>query len=157
MTTKKKEFISQDPATTRMIAEKIWIFSKKGDAVGLMGELGCGKTVFVQGLARGLNIEKNCHVSSPSYTIINEYPGPIPLYHFDLFRIGKTEDMEELGYEEYISGEGVTAIEWAEKILDFLPEDTFFVRLKETGENSRLIEIEGNKKRMEEIMDFLNC
>ena len=90
-----------------------------GDIVALIGELGTGKTCFVRGLAIGLGIDKTVPISSPSFTIINEYPGAVPLYHFDFYRIDNVSQIFDLGYEEYFFGEGVTAIEWGENLAGF--------------------------------------
>lgn len=95
--------------------------AKPGDVYTLIGDLGVGKTVFTKGLARGLGIEEP--VSSPTFTIVQVYEdGRLPFYHFDVYRIGDTEEMEEIGYEDCIYGQGVTLIEWADLIREILPE-----------------------------------
>lgn len=95
--------------------------AKPGDVYTLIGDLGVGKTVFTKGLARGLGIEEP--VSSPTFTIVQVYEdGRLPFYHFDVYRIGDIEEMEEIGYEDCIYGQGVTLIEWADLIREILPE-----------------------------------
>ncbi len=116
---------------------------KPGSVIGLCGELGTGKTHLIKGLARGLGVDRRYYVTSPSFTIINEYPGRIPLNHIDLYRLEEINQMEELGYEEYFYGDGVTAIEWAEKILPFLPADRLMVELTHLCENRRKFKITG--------------
>jgi tRNA threonylcarbamoyladenosine biosynthesis protein TsaE len=118
-----------------------WLASllKAGDVVALYGELGAGKTCLVRGLARGLAIAEG-QVASPSYSLINEYPGPLPLFHLDCYRLHLDEEIEELGLEEYFDGPGITVIEWAERIKD-LPEDRLdivFTILDETGRHIRI-------------------
>lgn len=96
--------------------------AKAGSVYTLNGDLGVGKTVFTQGFAKGLGIEEP--VNSPTFTIVQIYEeGRMPLYHFDVYRIGDVEEMDEIGYEDYFYGEGVCLIEWAELILDILPEN----------------------------------
>lgn len=100
----------------RQLAEK----AKPGDVYTLVGDLGVGKTVFTQGIGRGLGIEEPIH--SPTFTIIEEYSsGNMPFYHFDVYRIGDVEEMDELGYEDYFYGEGITMIEWSNLIEEILP------------------------------------
>lgn len=101
---------------------KIGLAAKPGDVIGLRGDLGVGKTVFTQGVAAGLGITEP--VSSPTFTIVQTYEeGRLPLYHFDVYRIGDPGEMDELGYEEYFYGDGVTIIEWASLIEELLPKE----------------------------------
>lgn len=100
-----------------------------GQVFTLMGDLGVGKTVFTQGLARGLGIEEP--VSSPTFTIVQVYEeGRLPFYHFDVYRIGDVEEMDEVGFDDYIMGEGVSLIEWADLIQEILPEKRTEVRIE---------------------------
>jgi len=102
--------------------------AKKGEIYCLSGDLGVGKTVFTQGFAKGLGIEEA--VSSPTFTIVQQYAGRLPLYHFDVYRISDIEEMDEIGYEEYFYGDGVCLIEWAELIEELLPPDCIRVKIK---------------------------
>lgn len=111
-----------------------------GDVICLTGELGTGKTCFVKGIAVGLGI-KGKVVTSPTFIIIREYKGRIPLYHIDLYRIGFVEDIRDIGMEEAIYGQGVAAIEWAERISDVLPDERIDVTLKYVDEKTRIIEM----------------
>lgn len=123
-----------------------------GDVVALVGDLGTGKTQFIKGLAEGVGVGKATYVSSPSFTLINEYPGRIPFYHIDLFRLRSEKEAEGLGLEEYVRGNGVTAIEWADKIPSLLPEALLWVKIHYTGKNTRSIEITPKGKRYEQLM-----
>ncbi len=126
-------------AIARSFAEKL----KAGDTVCLYGGLGAGKTAFVQGLAEGLGIDEP--VTSPTFTIVNEYYGRLPLYHFDVYRIADPDEMYEIGYDEYVYGDGVSVIEWSELIDEILPEKRYNVKIsKDYGkhENYREIDIE---------------
>jgi tRNA threonylcarbamoyladenosine biosynthesis protein TsaE len=114
-----------------------WVTS--GDVIALYGELGTGKTVLVRGLASSLGVRGR--VESPSFTIVCEHEGRIPLYHMDLFRLSSVEEILKIGYEEYLYGDGVCAIEWAEKMGPLLPRRRLDVRLRHIGENRRRIEV----------------
>ena len=111
--------ITNSPVETRRLGEKLGRLLAPGDLIALTGELGAGKTVLVQGIAAGLGIEDT--VTSPTFLIIKEYPGKIPLYHIDAYRLAGPDELLDLGYEEYFFGQGVTVIEWADLILDLLP------------------------------------
>lgn len=123
--------------------------AKPGQIYTLNGDLGAGKTIFTKGMAAGLGIEEP--VSSPTFTIVQEYSGGrLPLYHFDVYRIGEPEEMEEIGYDDYFFGEGVCLIEWAELIRELLPERVISVSIEkdlEKGFDYRLIHIEGMEER----------
>jgi len=112
---------------------------KAGDVVAIRGDLGAGKTVFVKGIARGLGIAEM--VTSPTFTILREYAGWIPLYHFDVYRIKDPDEMEDTGFFELIGGEGVVVIEWADKIEELLPPGKNDVIIEKTGENQRKITV----------------
>lgn len=107
---------------TFALGERIGKAAKAGQVFTLIGDLGVGKTVFTQGMAKGIGITEP--VSSPTFTIVQEYgEGRLPFYHFDVYRIGDVEEMDEIGYEDYIYGEGVCLIEWANLIEEILPEN----------------------------------
>jgi tRNA threonylcarbamoyladenosine biosynthesis protein TsaE len=120
-----------------------------------VGELGAGKTQFIKGMAMGVGVGKPTYISSPSFTLINEYPGKIPFYHIDLFRLEWEKEAEDLGLEDYFQGEGVTAIEWADKIPSFLPKEMLFIHIVYTGTNTRSLEIIGKGKRYLRIVEGL--
>jgi tRNA threonylcarbamoyladenosine biosynthesis protein TsaE len=124
-----------------------------GDVVALTGELGAGKTQFIKGLAAGVGIENSAYLSSPSFTLIHEYPGEIPFYHMDFFRLAKEEEAEALGLEEYFQGGGITAIEWADKISSLLPKELLSIRIAYVAKNIRFLEIAGNGKRYLNLVD----
>ena len=111
-----------------------------GSVICLTGELGAGKTCLIKGMAEGLGV-KSKEVSSPTFIIIREYKGRLPLYHIDLYRIGLVDDIRDIGMEEIIYGNGVTAIEWAERINDVLPDERIDIKLEWVDEKSRAIEI----------------
>ena len=114
-----------------------------GDVVALAGDLGAGKTRLVQGIAQGLDVPESSCVRSPSFTILNIHTGRCDLYHLDLYRIGTPAELEDLGYREIFYGEGVTVIEWADKIEGLLPAAHFLVSLEILSETARRITLEG--------------
>lgn len=114
---------------------------KKGAFVALTGELGTGKTIFTKGIAKGLGVRGYKYVNSPSFVIIKEYKGKIPLYHFDIYRFESSNDLNSVGYEDYFYGKGVTVVEWADKIRDILPKKRIEVQFKHGGEKKRKIKI----------------
>lgn len=120
---------SFSPETTAELGNRIGKQVVAGDIICLNGDLGVGKTVFTQGLAMGLGISEP--VNSPTFTLIQEYDeGRIPLYHFDVYRISGSWDMDDLGYEDYFYGEGVCLVEWGNLIEELLPENTIFVTIE---------------------------
>jgi tRNA threonylcarbamoyladenosine biosynthesis protein TsaE len=136
-----KVFTTNSPDETEGLGRSLAERLKPGDVVALTGELGSGKTRFVQGIARGLDIKG--YVKSPSFTIVNVYEGGrLPLYHIDLYRIATGGELEGLGLEEYIYGDGVSVIEWADRAMDMLPEGAIIIKFSYKGECEREIEIE---------------
>ena len=128
---------------TENIASAIAKTLKKGDVLCLNGDLGAGKTAFVGGLAKGLGIGE--YISSPTFTIVNCYDGEIPLYHFDVYRISDSDEMFDIGFDEYLSGDGIAVIEWSEIIEDILPEHRLDITIKKdlsVHENYREIIVE---------------
>ena len=133
------------PEDTFALGQKIGELVKPGTVISLVGDLGVGKTVFTQGLAKGLGITEP--VNSPTFTIVQVYDGGrLPFYHFDVYRIGDIEEMDEIGYEDYFYGEGVCLIEWADLIRELLPEHTGRIVIekdREKGFDYRRITLEG--------------
>jgi tRNA threonylcarbamoyladenosine biosynthesis protein TsaE len=140
--TEQEVFILRTHSTeeTKQLAREIASILKKGDVVSLSGALGTGKTVFAQGIAEGLGIKDR--VTSPSFTLIKEYHNSLSLYHFDIYRLTSASELIDLGYEEYFYGEGISVIEWGEKIKELLPQNHLEVRITRLEEESwRRIEI----------------
>lgn len=139
---------TRSPEETFLVGEKIGRNALPGQVYTLNGDLGVGKTVLTQGVAKGLGIEEP--ISSPTFTIIQEYEGGrLPFYHFDVYRIGDLEEMEEIGYDDYFFGEGICLIEWANLIEEILPKNRITIVLEkdlEQGFDYRRITIEGIEK-----------
>lgn len=109
-----------------------------GDVVCLEGDLGAGKTHFIKGIAEGLGIDPS-KVSSPTFNIVNEYTGEIPLYHFDCYRIEREEEMQEIGFDDYLFGDGISVIEWPSKISGLIPENAIKINMEHAGKSKRII------------------
>ncbi len=139
---------------TKNFGEKLGRILKSGDIVCLIGDLGTGKTTLTKSIAKGLEVED--YVTSPTFTLINEYKGRVPLYHFDVYRLGDIDEFYDLGYEEYIYSSGVTVIEWADKVLELFPENRINIEIKK-GERyeDRIIYIYGQGSRAKEIIKEL--
>ncbi|MFZ2394831.1 MAG: tRNA (adenosine(37)-N6)-threonylcarbamoyltransferase complex ATPase subunit type 1 TsaE [Smithella sp.] len=150
----KIEIISESARQTEEIACFIGRELREGDVLALSGELGSGKTCFTGGLARGLGVSDKYQITSPTFTLINEYPARCKLYHFDVYRLNSYSEFEDLGYEEYFCGKGIVVIEWAEKIIQIFPADAFFISFEYIDENKRKIVIKGLKDRLKEWVRY---
>ena len=135
------ELLSFCPEETFLIGKRVAVFLSSGSLVALNGELGSGKTSLAKGIAAGLGINEN--LTSPTYTIINEYSGQPVLYHIDAYRLNGGRDFEDIGGDEIINSGGICIIEWAERILKFLPSSAITISIKITGSSARLIQVKG--------------
>ena len=135
----KYQITTRSVDETQKLGEIIGTAVTGGTVLALTGDLGSGKTAFVQGLARGLEVPYDYYITSPSYTLINEYPGRYPLFHVDLYRISDPMDMENIGLYEILHNSGIVAIEWADRIEQKLLPDPINIHFELTGEKSRKI------------------
>lgn len=149
----RRVFQTQSAAETRRYGKILGRLLPPGSVIGLVGELGAGKTQFIKGLAAGVGVRRSVYVTSPSFTFVNEYSGKIPFYHIDLYRLGDEEEAETLGLEEYIRGRGVTAIEWADKALSLLPRELLWVHMGYAGIRDRTIAFLPQGKPYEAILN----
>jgi tRNA threonylcarbamoyladenosine biosynthesis protein TsaE len=143
-----------DPAETFQLASNLAELLQPGDVICLEGDLGAGKTTFTKGLAKGLDVMKT--VNSPTFTIIKEYKGRLPLYHMDVYRVA--DSYEDLGFDEYFEGDGVSVVEWAHLIEEQLPTETLTIYLYHEGSEKRKIVFAPKGKRYEQLCKeiFLN-
>ena len=138
------EFITNSPAETESIGVALGQRLKPGTVIAYRGDLGAGKTAFTRGLARGLGCREI--VTSPTYTIVNEYlGGRIPLFHFDMYRLRSSDDLWDIGWDDYLERGGVCAVEWSENVDDAM-EAPIIITIEKTGEESRRITIEGGEE-----------
>ena len=137
------EIITNSPAETEAAGAALAAELKPGSVIAFTGDLGAGKTAFTRGLARGLGVEER--VTSPTFTIVNEYEGGrLPLFHFDMYRLGSSDELFDIGWEDYLSRGGVCAVEWSENIADALEEGTIRVDIRRGAhDDQRIITITG--------------
>ena len=139
---------TNSPEETERVGEALGRIVRPGTVIAYRGDLGAGKTAFTRGLARGLGYREP--VTSPTYTIVNEYlGGRLPLFHFDMYRLGSSDDLWDIGWEDYLERGGVCAVEWSENVADAM-EDAISVTIEKLGEDTRRITIEGG----ENLADF---
>ena len=138
-------YVTNSPAETEALGQRLAERLQPGDVIAYTGDLGAGKTAFTRGLARGLGITER--ITSPTFTIVNEYQGGrLPLFHFDMYRLGSSDELFDIGWEDYLARGGVCAVEWSEIVADALEEDCIRVDIRQGDtENQRKITIEGVK------------
>ena len=136
------QYFTNSAEETERLGQRLGETLRGGEVVAYLGELGAGKTAFTRGLARGLGI--SMRVTSPTYTIVNEYTGGrLPLFHFDMYRLGSEEELFDIGWEDYLIRGGVCAVEWSENVSGAM-EDAITVRIEKTSDEGRKITIEGS-------------
>lgn len=150
--TKDMTLITHDPKETYAIGKLLGERLQPGDVVALSGELGAGKTCLTQGIAAGMGIGPEYPITSPTFTIINEYPGRLTLYHLDMYRLADAAELRDIGFEDCFNNRGVVVIEWAEKIMDDLPAGTLFILLTYLDANKRQIVISRCRKRNDQLI-----
>ena len=134
------EFVTHSPKETEALAARLAAGLKPGAVIAYRGDLGAGKTAFTRGLARGLGVTDR--VTSPTFTIVNEYSGTIPLFHFDMYRLASSDDLWDIGWEDYLERGGVCAVEWSENVADAM-EGAIRVDIAKLSDDTREITIEG--------------
>jgi len=148
-----QEIVSRSPKETRRLGERLGRLAQPGDVLLLVGDLGAGKTCLAQGVAWGLDIQG--YASSPSFVIVKEYPGRLPLYHIDLYRVDKIEEVMGLGLDDYLYGNGVCIVEWADRGLSALPAEYLLIKLDYRSETERHLSFEPEGKRYLELLSEL--
>ena len=148
----KEHFVSAGPEETRTLGQKLAKLLKPGDNLALTGNLGSGKTTFTKGLAKGLGVKNPEYVNSPSFVLMREYEGKAKLYHFDLYRLDDLEDIEYIGIQEYLNGDGITAIEWADKMEVLLPAEYLEITITIKDREKRLFTLRPHGKRYDNIV-----
>ena len=137
------EYLSHNVTETEALGSRLAKVLHPGDVLAYFGDLGAGKTAFTRGLAAGLGCVGR--VTSPTFTIVNEYEGPVPLFHFDMYRLGDSDELFDIGWEDYLVRGGICAVEWSERVTDAIPEDAVTVTIRRCEENDewRSIIVEG--------------
>ena len=146
-------FISESPEETQRLGEELGRLTQPGDLFLLVGNLGTGKTCLTQGIAWGLGIEG--YATSPSFVVVNQYRGKLPLYHIDLYRLDRIEEVIELGLDDYLYSEGVSVVEWAEKALAVLPKEHLLIEMNFLSDTSRNVVLKPSGERYVEMLSQL--
>jgi tRNA threonylcarbamoyladenosine biosynthesis protein TsaE len=149
------EFLTHSPQETMQLGKILGEWLAPGDAVALIGDLGAGKTTLAKGIACGAGVEDEGDVTSPTFVLVNEYQGRFPVYHADLYRLQEAHEVEDLGWEEFIFGNGISLMEWAEKIPGILPEDRIEVRISWLSAEERKFVITGKGAKAQNIVRLL--
>ncbi|MGW8193434.1 MAG: tRNA (adenosine(37)-N6)-threonylcarbamoyltransferase complex ATPase subunit type 1 TsaE [Desulforhopalus sp.] len=139
---KTVHLIVKDIDDTEKLGRLLGEHAEPGDVICLDGDLGAGKTALVQAIARGLAVPANCYVTSPSFAILHEYVGRLPLYHMDFYRLQGEEEIEDLGFEEYFYMEGITVIEWSRRAENILPKERLAITMVVNDDLSRTVTLE---------------
>jgi len=150
-----RAIVCRSAAQTRALGKKLGRMVRGGEIVGLTGDLGSGKTCFVRGVAEGAGVGKEAWIRSPTFTLINEYDGRVPVYHVDLYRIGGAQELEELNLREYLYGDGVSLIEWFERMPPGEVDEWLGIHFEHGGENERSVTIEAHGGRYGEFLQGL--
>lgn len=150
-----RKIISHSPAETIRIGAQLGKQLFPGALIALSGDLGSGKTCLVQGIAIGLNVPEKLYVTSPTYILVNEYHGRLILFHVDVYRLEGASDLEDIGFDEIIAADGVTVIEWAEKVLDGLPKDRLSILLSILDNQRRSLEITAYGKKYIDVISAI--
>ncbi len=147
------KLISHSPEETQRIGTSIGELALPGDIFLLVGGLGTGKTCLTQGIAWGLGIKE--YAASPSFVLVRELQGRLPLYHIDLYRLDRIDEIAELGLDDYLYGNGVCVVEWAEKALSLLPKEHLLIQISYLSDNERSFQLKPDGKRYQEIVGQL--
>ena len=147
------QLISHSPEQTQSLGKHLGKMAQAGDLYLLTGNLGSGKTCLTQGVAWGLGVEE--YAFSPSFIIVREYHGRLPLYHIDLYRLDRIEEIVDLVLEEYFCGDGICVVEWADKGIDVLPRENLSIKLNYISTADRSLDVEANSERYVQLLESL--
>lgn len=148
-----KHFTSQSVAETMNFGKKLGRVLRGGETIALCGQLGSGKTVLAKGIAEALGVKSSKYVNSPSFVILKEYKGRLPLYHFDIYRLNDISEFSTVDYTGYFYGKGVSVVEWADKIIELLPKEFLKIEMSVKGEKMRKISIVPHGKRYKKLLE----
>ena len=146
---------SRSAEETRALGERLGGALEPGDVVALDGPLGAGKTCFVQGIARGLGVDPDTPVTSPTFTLVGEYPGRMPLHHADFYRVESLSRLEDAGFDDLLDGRGALVVEWSERFPEALPADRLLIRIEIRSESERRLQVEATGPRSSALRETL--
>lgn len=153
---KRLRLVSKSIKETRVLGRMIARHLRKGDILCLFGEIGAGKTVLTKGIASGLGLKSDV-IISPTFVLLREYNGRLPFYHFDFYRLNEPRDIAGTGYEEYFYNEGVSVVEWPQRLKHLMPDEFLKIELKIMKESTRILFISGRGMRYEELLEEINA
>ena len=145
-------FVSQNYEDTLRFGFSLGELLQPGSVVGLEGDLGAGKTCFIKGIARGSSGVPESDVTSPTFAILHEYTGPVPVYHFDAYRLESSDDLEAVGFDDYVYGDGIVVVEWADRITDALPDECLYMKIEVMDEQRRRFECRAFGRRYDMVL-----
>lgn len=145
------------PAATAAFGRRLGEAARPGDVITLGGSLGAGKTTLTQAIGRGLGVPPSCYITSPTFSLLHEYPGRLPLYHLDLYRLGGEEEVAELGVVDYLYGQGVTVIEWPDRLGGLLPAERLHVELRLDSATARTATLTAHGTSWQERLGVLRA
>jgi tRNA threonylcarbamoyladenosine biosynthesis protein TsaE len=148
----ERYIISNSPEATQHLGQSLAGYLRPGDNIILNGAIGSGKTLFTKGIARGLKVDRPEYVNSPSFVLVKEYEGRVNLYHFDLYRLDDIRDIEYIGVKEYLNGDGIVVIEWAQRMKGFMPVSCLDVYIDFAGKDKRRFSFNACGKRYDNII-----
>ncbi len=149
-------FVTRNADETVELGRIVGRHLRAGDFVALVGELGSGKTCFVRGVAEGLQVDPDEPVTSPTFALLHIHNGRVPLYHFDLYRLGGDEDVAQLGFTEYFYGDGVSVVEWADRLQEEMPAEYLTITFSHRGEDERSVDLAAKGGYYEHLIIKLN-
>lgn len=149
------EVITDSPVETECLGKYLGALLQPGSFLALQGDLGGGKTCLTRGVVAAIAPQSAHLVSSPTYAIMNSYPGDMPVYHFDFYRLAGDDDIVELGFEEFFYGDGICVAEWSERLVEMLPDDTLTLHFNYAGDDQRVITITGSGEKAESVLEQL--
>lgn len=153
----EKAFITNSAAQTRTLGRRLGQLLDAGDWIGLSGDLGAGKTCFTQGIARGLEVDPDLPIVSPTFVIVQNYPGRIPLRHLDLYRVSALRELDDIGYEELYEGEGVCVVEWCERVKETIPRRGLLIMIEILDARTRRLILRALDQRGRQLIEELSA
>lgn len=151
-------FTTQSVEQTQALGRRLGELLQPGDVIALVGQLGAGKTYFVKGIAAGLGVDDDRQVNSPTFVLVNEYTGRVPVHHLDVYRLGEPEELTAIGFEEMCTSDGVVIVEWADRVREVLPERTVWVEIAVTGAEERALIVRSDcDAKMDTISQLRDC
>ncbi len=145
------ELVSRSPEETQKVGEALGKHASSGDVILLVGDLGSGKTCLTQGIARGLGVKETAR--SPTFVLVSQYRGRLPLYHADLYRVDNVDEVWDLGLDDYLFGEGVTVVEWAEKASEVVPSEHLLIKMEYLGDMERRLTLKAEDERGDRLIN----